>query len=53
MNLPTIIILSIIAVVFTAIVVNEIRKKKQGKRGCNCGCSGCAFKNSCHSKKEI
>ncbi|MDO4608658.1 MAG: FeoB-associated Cys-rich membrane protein [Clostridia bacterium] len=50
MNLPTIIILSVIAVIFVAIVINEIRKKKQGKSSCSCGCGGCAFKDSCNKK---
>ncbi len=51
MNLPTIIILSIIAVAFIAIVINEIRKKKQGRGGCSCGCGGCAFKDNCNKKQ--
>lgn len=52
MNLPTIIILSVIAVLFVAIVINEIRKRRQGKHSCSCGCGGCAFKASCHKDKN-
>ncbi len=52
MNLPTIIVLGVIAIAFVAIIVNEIRKKKQGKASCSCGCSGCAFKDSCHTDKK-
>ncbi len=48
MNAPTIIIASIVAVIFVAIVVSEIIKKKKGKSSCSCGCGGCAFKDSCH-----
>lgn len=55
MNLPTIIVLIIIAVLFTAIVINEIIKRKKGKGGCGCGCEscgGCAAKDICHENKE-
>ncbi len=48
MNAPTIIIASIVAVIFIAIVASEIIKKKKGKSSCSCGCGGCAFKDSCH-----
>ncbi|MBO5196300.1 MAG: FeoB-associated Cys-rich membrane protein [Clostridia bacterium] len=50
MNAPTIIIASVIAIIFIAIIVNEIIKKKQGKSSCSCGCNGCAFSESCHKK---
>ncbi len=52
MNLPTIIVLGVVAAVFIAVVINEIRKKRQGKSSCSCGCSGCAFKNRCHTNKK-
>ncbi len=52
MNLATIIILGVVTAVFVVIVINEIRKKKQGKTSCSCGCSGCAFRESCHSDKK-
>jgi len=50
MNLPTIIVSAIIAVAFLLIVINEIKKRKNGK-GC-CSCSGCAMAGTCHNKKE-
>ncbi|MEE0945528.1 MAG: FeoB-associated Cys-rich membrane protein [Acutalibacteraceae bacterium] len=49
--LPTIIIASLIALTVIAIIVNEIVKKKKGKGGCSCGCSGCAMKENCHNKE--
>lgn len=52
MNWPTIIIASIIAVIFVAIVVGEIKKRKSGQGSCSCGCSGCAMAESCHSTKK-
>lgn len=52
MNLPTILIASAVAVVFLAIVICEIRKKKQGKSSCSCGsCGGCPMSGSCHTQK--
>lgn len=48
MNAPTIIVASVVAAVFIAIVINEIRKRKSGKGGCSCGCGGCAMRDTCH-----
>ncbi len=52
MNLPTIIVLVIVAALFVAIIVNEIVKRKKGKAGCSCGCGGCAMKDVCHDKSK-
>jgi hypothetical protein len=43
--IPTIIIASVIAVIFIAIVANEIRKKKKGIPSCSCGgnCAACGI----------
>lgn len=53
MNWPTILIASIVAVVFLAIVIFGIRNKKKGKSSCSCGgsCGGCAMSDHCHPKK--
>ncbi len=48
MNAPTIIIAAIVALIFIAIVVSEIRKRRNGKGGCSCGCGGCAMRDACH-----
>lgn len=44
--------LLIIAVIL--VVRKLIKDRKEGKNTCSCGCSGCAFKDTCHKKeKEI
>ena len=50
MNTPTIIVLVIVAAVFAAVLTCELTKKKRGKPSCSCGCGGCAFKDTCHTK---
>ena len=54
MNLPTLIGTIIVAVVFIALVVSEIRKKKSGKGSCSCGgsCGGCGFSGQCHPDEK-
>ncbi|MBR4852037.1 MAG: FeoB-associated Cys-rich membrane protein [Clostridia bacterium] len=52
MNIPTIIVFSVVAVVFVAIVAREIIRKKRGESSCSCGCGGCAFRDSCKTKKK-
>ncbi len=47
----TIIIASIIGITVLYIIIKEIIDKKNGKSSCSCGCSGCAMKDTCHSKK--
>lgn len=51
MNAPTIIVASIVAVVFVAIIVKAVIDKKKGKSSCACGCSGCAMSDVCHKAK--
>ncbi len=52
MNFPTILVGLIVAVIFVAIIVSEIRKRKSGKGSCSCGCDGCSMSNICHKKEE-
>lgn len=49
---PTIIISAILAAVFAAIVVDQVKKKKSGKAVCSCGgnCAACGV--NCHSGKS-
>lgn len=49
--IPTIIITAVIAILFVAIIVRGIKKRKNGG-GCGCGCGGCAMSDICHEKKE-
>lgn len=46
-NLGTIIVTLLLAAVVALIVVNHIRKKKQGKSTCGCGCADCPMKKKC------
>lgn len=48
MDWITYVIAGLVAVGVIAVIVNEIRKKKQGKGSCSCGCQGCAMKDQCH-----
>ncbi|MBR5262887.1 MAG: FeoB-associated Cys-rich membrane protein [Clostridia bacterium] len=50
MNTPTIIVASIVAVGFFAIIIKAIVDKKKGKSSCGCGCScaGCSLNGTCH-----
>lgn len=52
MTWQTIVVATIVAVIFAAIVVKGIINKKNGKSSCTCGsCGGCANKDFCHSGK--
>ena len=52
MNAPTIIVALIVAAVFVAITVNEVKKHKSGRGGCSCGCAHCGMADVCHSKQQ-
>lgn len=54
MNWPTFIIAAIVAVIFVAIVVSEIRKRKSGRGSCSCGgsCGACPMSGKCHQTDE-
>ena len=49
-NIGTIVISLILIGVVTLIVAGFIKKKKQGKSSCGCGCDHCAMSGSCHQK---
>ena len=51
MNIPTIIVSLMIAVIFIAIVVNEVKKRKNG-HGCSCSCGSCSMQGICHGTQE-
>lgn len=51
MNLPTLLTAALVAVIFAAIVINGVRKRKKGGRGCGCGCSGCPNAGLCRPQK--
>ncbi len=51
-NIWTIIICAVLIGIVAAIIINMIKKKKQGKSVvCNCGnCNNCAMHGSCHKQ---
>ena len=51
MNLSTFIVGLIVFLVFTAIVVREIKNRRSGKGGCSCGCENCGGSAICHPGK--
>lgn len=50
-NLPTILVLAVVAIVFFAIIIKGIINRKKGKTSCGCNCEGCALKDKCHTEK--
>ena len=40
-NLATFVIAAVIVVIFVAVVVNAVKKHKNGECSCSGGCSGC------------
>lgn len=47
-NIGTIAVAVLVAAMVTAVIFNGVRKKKQGKSTCSCGCADCPMKNKCH-----
>ena len=52
MNLPTIIVFSIVALIVVLIIIKGIIDRKNGKTSCSCGgsCEACGM--HCHAKKD-
>lgn len=50
--LATVIISIILAAVIAMIIINMVRKKKQGVSSCGCGCSSCALSDECGKNKS-
>jgi hypothetical protein len=48
MNLPTILVILILAAVISAVIVHMIRKKK--RCGFSCGCGSCPMHGDCGKK---
>lgn len=51
-NIGTILICAALIAVVAAIIINMMKKRKQGKSAvCNCGsCSSCPMSGSCHKQ---
>ena len=52
MNLPTFIVGAILAIIFAAIIVSSVKRRKNGGCSCGGGCGGCQMKGICHSNNE-
>ncbi len=52
MNAIDYILLGGVALVIAGIIVHLIRRKKQGKGGCGCGCQNCPSAGKCQGKRE-
>ena len=50
-NISTIIITLALIAVIASILTHIVRRKKQGKSSCGCGCGSCAMKESCQTKR--
>ena len=42
----------VVAAVVALIIINYVRKKKQGQSTCGCGCADCPSKSGCQKTKE-
>lgn len=49
--MATVIIASIVAILFVAIIASEIHKKKTGKSACGCSCGSCDGCSACRQGK--
>ena len=49
-NLGTILVLVILVVIIGSVVYTLIRKKREGKTSCGCGCSSCPSAGICHRR---
>ncbi len=52
MNTIDYILLGGVALALAGVIVHLIRRKKQGKSGCGCGCQNCPSAGACHGKTE-
>ena len=50
-NLGTILVCLVLAAVVAAIAANLVRRRRNGKSTCGCGCANCAMSQYCHNKK--
>lgn len=51
-NIGTIVVALVLAGLVAGLIVYMIRRKKQGKSSCSCGCSTCPHSEKCHLQTE-
>jgi len=51
-NLPTILIGIIVAVLVVAVIARGAYNRRHGKGGCSCGCGSCPSQGLCHPAKK-
>lgn len=51
-HVPTVALAAAIALIFAAIVVRWVRRRKRGESGCGCSCPGCPHRAQCHKSPE-
>lgn len=51
-NIPTIIIILVLALIVTLIIRSMIIDRKKGKSSCGAGCTGCAMSELCHRQDK-
>lgn len=49
-NLATLVISAVLIAAVVLIVCSMVKKRKQGKSSCGCGCANCAMHGACHGK---
>lgn len=47
-NAGTIIAGLMVLAIVASVIIGMIRKKKNGKSACGCGCAGCPLSGDCH-----
>jgi len=51
-NRATILVLSLLILLFALLILGLIRDRRRGKGGCGGGCGGCAFSDKCPSHRR-
>ncbi|MBQ7129257.1 MAG: FeoB-associated Cys-rich membrane protein [Clostridia bacterium] len=49
-NIGTIIVCLILIAIVTAIIIFQVKQKREGKSSCGANCAHCALNGKCHTK---
>lgn len=50
MNLPTVLVGSVVLLIVAAVIFKMAKDKKRGKSSCGCNCANCPSSGMCHQK---